>query len=214
MPASALVLAGGSGTRFWPASRRSKPKQLLALEGERTLLQATVDRLAPLIPADRVWIATTTALAGEIRVQLPEVASERILVEPALRNTAPAVPGLGQDLGIARQYDFGADVGGKLIQDKLWFFAAVSRTSLDNDFLTRANLPFTTEQRNTLFSGKLTWQASPNHQIVGSFFGDPGERSTMTTGQRNTVGIISNNLDTSNYNYNLTYNGSSARACS
>lgn len=91
MPASALVLAGGSGTRFWPASRRSKPKQLLALEGERTLLQATVDRLAPLVPANHVWIATTAALAGEIHAQLPELASERILVEPALRNTAPAI---------------------------------------------------------------------------------------------------------------------------
>jgi hypothetical protein len=124
-----------------------------------------------------------------------------------LRNTSPAVPGLGQDLGISRQYDFGADVGGKLIQDKLWFFAAVSRTATDNDFLTRAVLPFTTEARNTLFSGKLTWQASPNHQIVGSFFGDPGTRSTMTNATRNAVGIMSSNLETSNYNYNATYNG-------
>ena len=124
-----------------------------------------------------------------------------------LRNTSPAVPGLGQDLGIARQYDFGLDLGGKLIQDKLWFFAAVSRTSTDNDFLTRAVLPFTTEARNTLFSGKLTWQASPNHQIVGSFFGDPGHRSTMTNATRNAVGIMSSNLETANYNYNVTYNG-------
>jgi hypothetical protein len=121
-----------------------------------------------------------------------------------LRNTSPPVPGLGQDLGIARQFDFGADLGGKLVQDKLWFFAAFNRTSTDNDFLTRANLPFTTEARNTLFSGKLTWQASPNHQIVGSFFGDPGERSTLS---RNTVGIMAQDIETSNYNYNVTYNG-------
>ncbi len=46
----ALILAGGSGTRFWPSSRKTRPKQLLALEGERSLLQATVDRLAPLVP--------------------------------------------------------------------------------------------------------------------------------------------------------------------
>jgi mannose-1-phosphate guanylyltransferase len=89
--ASALILAGGSGTRFWPASRRRRPKQLLALEGERTLLQATVDRLAPLIPASQVWISTTAELVPEIRRQLPELVPQRILAEPCSRNTAPAI---------------------------------------------------------------------------------------------------------------------------
>ncbi|MEO8274630.1 MAG: sugar phosphate nucleotidyltransferase [Thermoanaerobaculia bacterium] len=91
MSLSALVLAGGSGTRFWPASRRDRPKQLLALEGERSLLQATVDRLRPLIPAERVWISTTAALQNAVREQLPEVPSAQILAEPAARNTAPAI---------------------------------------------------------------------------------------------------------------------------
>lgn len=91
MRGSALILAGGSGTRFWPASRRDRPKQLLTLEGERSLLQTTVDRLAPLVPAERVWISTTEALAPAIAEQLPEVAPERILIEPVGRNTAPAI---------------------------------------------------------------------------------------------------------------------------
>jgi len=91
MPLSALVLAGGSGTRFWPASRRSRPKQLLALDGGRSLLQATVDRLAPLVPAERVWVATTPALAAAVREQLPGLGPERLVVEPAPRNTAPAI---------------------------------------------------------------------------------------------------------------------------
>ncbi len=91
MSISVLVLAGGSGTRFWPASRRARPKQLLALEGERSLLQATIDRLAPLVPPDRVWVATTAALAGEVADHLPEISPDRILIEPALRNTAPAI---------------------------------------------------------------------------------------------------------------------------
>jgi mannose-1-phosphate guanylyltransferase len=91
MSLSALVLAGGSGTRFWPASRRARPKQLLALEGDRTLLQATVDRLAPLVPPARVWVATTAALAASVRDQLPELPAGQVLVEPALRNTAPAI---------------------------------------------------------------------------------------------------------------------------
>lgn len=91
MLGSALILAGGSGTRFWPASRRDRPKQLLTLEGERSLLQTTVDRLAPLVPPERVWISTTEALAPAIAEQLPEVARERILIEPVGRNTAPAI---------------------------------------------------------------------------------------------------------------------------
>jgi mannose-1-phosphate guanylyltransferase len=87
----AIVLAGGSGTRFWPLSRRSRPKQLLALDGDRTLLQATVDRLQPLIPPERVWIATTDELRAEVHRQLPEVPAGQILVEPVGRNTAAAI---------------------------------------------------------------------------------------------------------------------------
>lgn len=87
----ALILAGGSGTRFWPLSRKSRPKQLLALEGERTLLRDTVERLQPLVPPEAVWICTTRALAEAVRNELPEVPPEQILLEPEGRNTAPAI---------------------------------------------------------------------------------------------------------------------------
>lgn len=87
----ALVLAGGSGTRFWPSSRRHRPKQLLCLEGERSLLQATVDRLRPLVPPERVWISTSDALRDAICEQLPEVPAGQVLTEVAARNTAPAI---------------------------------------------------------------------------------------------------------------------------
>ena len=87
----ALILAGGSGTRFWPLSRRDRPKQLLALDGARSLLQATVDRLDPLIPASDVWVCTTERLGGPVREQLPEVPPEQVLCEPEGRNTAPAI---------------------------------------------------------------------------------------------------------------------------
>ena len=73
MSPSALVLAGGSGTRFWPSSRRHRPKQFLALEGERSLLQATVDRLRPLVSPEQVWISTTEALQEAVAEQLPEL---------------------------------------------------------------------------------------------------------------------------------------------
>jgi len=87
----ALILAGGSGTRFWPVSRRSFPKQFLVLEGERSLLQATVDRQRPLIEPENVWVSTTIALADEVRRQLPEVPPDQVLAEPLGRNTAPAI---------------------------------------------------------------------------------------------------------------------------
>ncbi len=87
----ALILAGGSGTRFWPLSRKSRPKQLLALEGDRTLLRDTVERLHPLVPPEAVWVCTTSALADAVRRELPEVPPAQVLLEPEGRNTAPAI---------------------------------------------------------------------------------------------------------------------------
>jgi len=87
----ALILAGGSGTRFWPLSRKRNPKQLLALEGERSLLRETQERLRPLIEPADVWVCTTEALAERVREELPEVPPEQVLLEPEGRNTAPAI---------------------------------------------------------------------------------------------------------------------------
>jgi mannose-1-phosphate guanylyltransferase len=87
----ALILAGGSGTRFWPLSRKKNPKQLLSLEGDHSLLRDTVERLQPLIPPESVWVCTTAALAEPVRRALPEVPPEQILLEPEGRNTAPAI---------------------------------------------------------------------------------------------------------------------------
>ena len=85
-----VILAGGSGTRFWPRSRRARAKQVLALDGERTMIQQTLDRLAGLSGADAVWVITNDHLAKVIGEQLPQVARAHILAEPAARNTAPA----------------------------------------------------------------------------------------------------------------------------
>ncbi len=87
----ALILAGGSGTRFWPLSRKRRPKQLLALEGERSLLRDTVDRLHPLVEPGNVWVCTTQGLAEDVRRELPDVPAGQILLEPEGRNTAPAI---------------------------------------------------------------------------------------------------------------------------
>lgn len=88
---TALILAGGSGTRFWPLSRRRRPKQLLALDGDRSLLQDTVERLNPLVSPANVWVVTTAALRAAVAAQLPEVPGTQILAEPTGRNTAAAI---------------------------------------------------------------------------------------------------------------------------
>ena len=85
-----IILAGGSGTRFWPRSRKARAKQILALDGERTMIQRTVDRLAPIAPASSVWVITNDLLSESICGQLAEVPAEQVVCEPTARNTAPA----------------------------------------------------------------------------------------------------------------------------
>ena len=85
-----VILAGGSGTRFWPRSRRSRAKQVLALEGERTMIQDTMSRLCCLTSPEDVWVITNHWLHDVIVEQLPNVAREHVLAEPMARNTAPA----------------------------------------------------------------------------------------------------------------------------
>jgi mannose-1-phosphate guanylyltransferase len=87
----ALIMAGGSGTRFWPASRVALPKQLLALPGPSTMLQATLDRLGDLVPAERTRVFTNRALVARIRELLPELPPEATLGEPCRRDTAPCI---------------------------------------------------------------------------------------------------------------------------
>ena len=86
-----VILAGGRGTRFWPLSRKKRAKQLLALDGKRTMIQQTVARLLPLAPAKRVWIITNEDLRSAIIKQLPKLPKTQVLAEPAGRNTAPAI---------------------------------------------------------------------------------------------------------------------------
>src|ERR1700704_5792583 len=86
-----VILAGGRGTRFWPLSRKKRAKQLLALDGKRTMIQQTVDRLLPLASAKNCWIITNEDLQREVGKQLPKIAPSRIIAEPLGRNTAPAI---------------------------------------------------------------------------------------------------------------------------
>lgn len=87
----ALILAGGSGTRFWPLSRDARPKQLLDLFGKGTLLRQAFERLSGLIPPENVFVLTNHLQLEEVRRQLKELPPENIVSEPVRRDTAPAV---------------------------------------------------------------------------------------------------------------------------
>jgi len=90
----ALIMAGGGGTRLWPLSRQNRPKQMLALVEDRTMFQISVERLDPLLPADRIFIITGADQVEALRRSAPQVPAENFIVEPFGRNTGPAV-GLG-----------------------------------------------------------------------------------------------------------------------
>lgn len=86
----AVIMAGGSGTRLWPLSRKSTPKQALRLIGERTMFQHAVDRLAPVFTPDRIFVVTNAEIAEVLRPQTPDVPAENFILEPSGRDSAPA----------------------------------------------------------------------------------------------------------------------------
>ncbi|MBK1834882.1 mannose-1-phosphate guanylyltransferase [Roseibacillus ishigakijimensis] len=100
----ALILAGGSGTRFWPLSRNRQPKQLLDLFGDGTLLEQTIARLEGLVPHENIFILTNEVQEAKTREVASMLPAENIFAEPAKRDTAPAVA-LGIGLIAARDPD-------------------------------------------------------------------------------------------------------------
>jgi mannose-1-phosphate guanylyltransferase len=87
----AIIMAGGTGTRFWPASRNDTPKQLLQLVGSATMLRQTLDRLGDLVPCERRMIVTNARLVDAVRKQLPELPAASVVGEPCKRDTAPCI---------------------------------------------------------------------------------------------------------------------------
>ena len=103
-----VILAGGSGTRFWPRSRRKMAKQVLNLDGDQSMIQQTVERLLPLADEDKFWVVTNDHIFEVISGQLKRVPRRQIVSEPIARNTAPAI---GLTAFILARHDPGAVIG-------------------------------------------------------------------------------------------------------
>lgn len=86
----AMIMAGGGGTRLWPMSRSSTPKQLLALVEEHSMFRVSVERLAPLFPPERILVVTSEALAPALRAEAPDIPAENFIIEPYAKDNGPA----------------------------------------------------------------------------------------------------------------------------
>ncbi len=86
-----VILAGGSGTRFWPQSRKSRPKQLLTIVGNKTMIRATIERIMPEIPPARILVMAGISCADAVKAELPELNPDKVIAEPYGRNTAPCI---------------------------------------------------------------------------------------------------------------------------
>jgi len=100
----AVIMAGGSGTRFWPASRRTRPKQLLPLSGGKPMIRAAVERVATSCAPERIWIVTNGPQKDAILALMPDFPAAQVIVEPEARDTAPCV-GLAVATIAAREAD-------------------------------------------------------------------------------------------------------------
>src|SRR3972149_941062 len=87
----AVIMAGGQGTRFWPRSRRKRPKQLLDIVGSESMIRQTVDRLLPFVNPEDIYVVTGMEHVEELVGHIPDVPSENIIAEPVGRNTAPCI---------------------------------------------------------------------------------------------------------------------------
>lgn len=86
-----VIMAGGSGTRLWPLSRKGKPKQFQAFTSDQTMVQETFSRASLVVPMENIFVSTTQNYASIVLAQIPEMAQNRLILEPEARNTAPAI---------------------------------------------------------------------------------------------------------------------------
>jgi outer membrane receptor protein involved in Fe transport len=125
--------------------------------------------------------------------------------DDSLQGDVPETSSFGRRLGYT-EYDFGADLGGKLIQDKLWYFIAVNPSRTDEDVENRGGTKITSKDESLYYAGKLTWQVNPSNQVVVSLFGDPTDVEDWPV--MDAVGYVVNNFEEGARNYSVALNSS------
>jgi mannose-1-phosphate guanylyltransferase len=165
-----VILAGGKGERFWPLSRKHRPKQFLSLDGSgKSLLQATADRLSELAGGwEKLWVVTSAQLAQGVQEQLPQLLEKNLLAEPEGRDTAPAVAWC--TLEIVRTYGEDAVVG---------FFPADHWIEHQKAF--QQTIAAATQLASTEAS-IVTLGITPNHPSTGYGYIEQGEQTGMFGG--------------------------------
>lgn len=156
------IMAGGSGTRFWPMSREERPKQFLNLTGERTMLQITRDRLEGLVPPERILVLTNAKFAGLVMEQLPELPPENVIGEPMARDTSGAVA-----LAAA-------------LVDKKWPGAVMAILAADHTIETAARFQevlLATAESAAAEGGLYTFGIRPRNAATGYGYLEVGEKT-------------------------------------
>jgi outer membrane receptor protein involved in Fe transport len=128
-----------------------------------------------------------------------------------LQASSPPTLEYGQWQGLTK-YDFGFDLGGKLIDDRLWYFVAANPSVVEESFTTRQAIPFTTKTERLYYAMNLTWSISPSHSLVASVFGDPTQVSDVPDFDRfvlasglNAAGRLLHDVDSGANNFNVRY---------
>ena len=86
-----IILAGGSGSRFWPQSRTNSPKQLLKIIGDESMIRHTYNRLSNIASHNKIFVVASKKLCKLIHKDIPEIPKENFIIEPSAKNTAPAI---------------------------------------------------------------------------------------------------------------------------
>lgn len=166
----AVIMAGGSGTRLWPLSRKEKPKQFQSFISSKTMIQETFARVANIVPQENIFVSTTKEYKQLVLEQLPEITENRLILEPKPRNTAPAIALVAATIAL---YDKDAVIA-TIASDHAIENPEEFNATIDAAFAT------VTKHRDVL----VTVGINPTHPDTGLGYIKMGREFDVTSGKR------------------------------